>query len=53
MLSIHFGSFMGPFAGGWIIDAGGYDSFLTCAILISVGAAGLFFGLGHNMGHSL
>ncbi len=43
MLSIHFGSFMGPFAGGWIIDAGGYDSFLTCAIFITVGAAVLFF----------
>ena len=43
MLSIHFGSFVGPFAGAWIIDAGGYDSFLACAILITVGAAGLFF----------
>ena len=45
MLSIHFGSFMGPFAGGWIIDAGGYDIFLTCAIFITVGAAALFFFL--------
>ena len=43
MLSIHFGSFVGPFAGSWIIDAGGYDSFLVCAIFITVGAAGFFF----------
>lgn len=42
MLSVHFGNFMGPFVGAWIIDAGGYDTFLASAILISVGAAGFF-----------
>ena len=42
MLSIHFGTFMGPFFGAWIIDAGGYDWFLFSAILITVSAAGFF-----------
>ena len=42
MLAVHFGNFMGPFVGAWIIDAGGYDQFLSSAILISVGAAGFF-----------
>ncbi len=42
MLSIHFGTFLGPFAGSWLIDAGGYDLFLSCAILITACAAGLF-----------
>ena len=43
MLSVHFGNFMGPFVGAWIIDAGGYDLFLTAGILITGGAAGFFF----------
>lgn len=42
MLTIHFGTFMGPFAGSWIIDAGGYDLFLMLAALLTVCAAVLF-----------
>jgi MFS family permease len=42
MLSIHLGTFLGPFVGAWIVDAGGYDPFLIVAILMTVGTAGFF-----------
>ena len=42
MLSVHFGNFMGPFVGAWIIDEGGYNLFLMFGILITVGAAVFF-----------
>ena len=42
MLTVHFGTFMGPFVGAWIIDAGGYDRFLSFGILTAVCAAGFF-----------
>lgn len=43
MLSVHLGSFLGPFVGAWVIDAGGYDLFLTAAFLLTAVAAGFFF----------
>ena len=42
MLSVHFGTFMGPFVGAWIIDAWGYDRFLVFAVIMTLGAA-IFF----------
>ncbi len=43
MLTVHVGSFLGPFAGAWIIDVSGYDRFLGIALLMTLGAAGFFF----------
>jgi predicted MFS family arabinose efflux permease len=42
MLSIHFGTFMGPFAGACLIDAGGYDLLLMTAAVLTVCTAVLF-----------
>ncbi|MGD9017812.1 MAG: MFS transporter, partial [Desulfobacterales bacterium] len=42
MLSVHLGSFLGPFVGAWMIEAGGYDLFLTAAFLLTGIAAGFF-----------
>ena len=43
MLSVHVGTFMGPFVGAWIIEAGGYDRFLAAAALITTAAAGFMY----------
>ena len=45
MLSIHFGTFMGPFAGACLIDAGGYDLLLLLAAFLTVCTAVLFIKL--------
>ncbi len=42
MLAVHFGNFMGPFAGAWVIEAGGYDLFLMTAALLTVCTVVLF-----------
>jgi MFS family permease len=42
MLTVHGGMFFGPFAGAWIVDAGGYGHFLLAAMFLSFGAAGFF-----------
>jgi len=42
MLTLHFGTFTGPFVGSWIIDAGGYDLFLLIAALATLVCAGFF-----------
>ena len=43
MLSIHLGTFLGPFFGAWIIDASGYDLFLLSSFLLTIVAAGFFY----------
>ncbi len=42
MLTVHLGSFIGPFIGAWLIDAGGYDLFLKTAIITTFAGTGFF-----------
>lgn len=42
MLTVHFGTFTGPFIGALIIDAGGYSSFFLIATFLTICAAMLF-----------
>ncbi|MDJ0784235.1 MAG: MFS transporter [Desulfosarcinaceae bacterium] len=44
MLSIHLGTFAGPFLGAWIIGNSGYDRFLLMGAVVTLGGA-LFFAL--------
>lgn len=50
MLALHLGSFMGPFAGAWLIDFGGYNQFLSFAIGVSVSAAVFFLAMNPAAG---
>jgi MFS family permease len=45
MLSIHFGTFVGPFAGACLIDAGGYELLLMAAAVLTVCTAILFINV--------
>ncbi len=41
MLSMHFGSFSGPFVGAWVIEAGGYKMLFLWATALTLTAATL------------
>jgi MFS family permease len=45
MFVVHFGTFTGSFFGSWIIEFGGYNQFLTFAVIIAVCAAGFFLAV--------
>jgi len=42
MLTVHFGTFAGPFVGSLLIDAGGYSSFLLTATFLTICGAVFF-----------
>jgi predicted MFS family arabinose efflux permease len=42
MLSVHIGTFLGPFVGAWTIDAVGYRGCWTTAALLTAAAAAGF-----------
>ncbi|MBU0946197.1 MAG: MFS transporter [Proteobacteria bacterium] len=42
MLTVHLGTFIGPFTGAWLIETGGYDLFLKTAIITTFAGAGFF-----------
>ncbi len=45
LFTVHFGSFLGPFAGAWCIEVAGYDAFLAAGAVLTVLTALVFLAM--------